>query len=135
MNALKQSQRRSIKEFAKSQKAETLMLWFQVDPDTAYIRNIKRDRRKLDDRYAVSHDVDSFKQQASMMQAPDIHENYIVISGKHSYNSQRSNVIKKLADMGVIKPSSAMHKMVKPDLVNLIPNSRKIDSKKHIILN
>lgn len=123
MNALRLSQRRALRDIARKQKAEVLIVWFQLDADTAFIRNYKRDRRRLDDRFAAGYDVDQFKEIAAHMQQPETTEDFIVISGKHSYQSQRSSVVKKLADNGVIKPSAAMHKMVKPDLVNLVPSS------------
>lgn len=122
MNAMRLSQRRSMREVARRQKAEVLIVWFQVDADTSFLRNYKRDRRRSDDRYAAGYDVEQFKELAAHMQQPEPTEDFIVISGKHSYPSQRSGVIKKLSDLHLIKPSAAMHKMVKPELVNLVPN-------------
>jgi predicted kinase len=121
MNAMRFSQRRNLREIARKHNAEVLIVWFQLDADTAFVRNNKRDRRRLDDRYAAGYNVEQFKEVAAHMQQPDITEDFIVISGKHSYPSQRSSVIKKLADSGAIKASAAMHKMVKPNLVNLVP--------------
>lgn len=121
MNAMRISQRRILKEVARNAKAEVLTIWFQVDPDTAFIRNQKRDRRKLDDRYAVGYNVEAFKQIASYMQHPEPTEDFVVTSGKHSFQSQMSTVIKKLADMNIIKQSAAAHQMIKPELVNLVP--------------
>ncbi len=124
MNAMRASQRRSLRETARKHKADILIVWFQVDADTAFIRNHKRDRRRLDDRFAAGYDVEQFKELASHMQQPEPTEDFIVVSGKHSYPSQRSTVIKKLADQHIVKHSDAMHKMVKPELVNLVPNNR-----------
>jgi predicted kinase len=121
LNAMRLGQRRTLRETARRLKASTLIVWFQVDPDTAYLRNIKRDRRKNDDRYAVGYDVEQFKQLAAYMQHPEPTEDFIVISGKHTFASQVSGVMKKLADMKVIKRSTAAGKMVRPDLVNLVP--------------
>lgn len=121
MNAMRISQRRTLKEVARNAKAEVLTIWFQVDPDTAFIRNQKRDRRKLDDRYAVGYNVEAFKQIAAYMQHPEPTEDFVVTSGKHSFQSQMSTVIKKLADMNIIKQSAAAHQMIKPELVNLVP--------------
>lgn len=121
MNAMRISQRRTLKEVARNAKAELLTIWFQVDPDTAFIRNQKRDRRKLDDRYAVGYNVEAFKQIAAYMQHPEPTEDFVVTSGKHSFQSQMSTVIKKLADMNIIKQSAAAHQMIKPELVNLVP--------------
>jgi predicted kinase len=137
MNAMRLSQRRMLRELARKRKIEVLFIWFQLDADTAFLRNFKRDRRKLDDRFAAGYNVDQFKELASHMQQPDLTEDFLVVSGKHSYPSQRSSVIKKLADLRIIKPSAAMHKMVKPELVNLVPNSngQETTGRKNIFLN
>jgi predicted kinase len=135
-NTMRLSQRRSLRDVAHKHKAEVLLVWFQVDPDTAFLRNQKRDRRRLDDRFAAGYNVEEFKELASHMQQPDTTEDFVVISGKHSYPSQRSSIIKKLADTRIINPSAAQHKMVKPDLVNLVPNGGNIsqDGRRNIVL-
>lgn len=122
MNAMRMAQRHGLRELARKNKASTLLVWFQVDPDTAFMRNVKRDRRKFDDRFAVGYDVESFKQLAAYMQHPEPTEDFVVVSGKHTFTGQMSNVIKKLADMHVLKFSSAHNKMVRPELVNLVPS-------------
>lgn len=137
MNSMRLSQRKNLREMARLNKAQTIVVWFQVDPDTAFIRNQKRDRRKADDHYAVGYDVEAFRQIAAYMQQPEHVEDTIVVSGKHSFSSQLSSAIKKLSDMGVIKASSAAHKMIKPELVNLVPsvNARnQIQSRRNIVL-
>jgi predicted kinase len=122
MNAMRISQRHTVRELARKNKAATLLVWFQVDADTAFVRNQKRDRRKHDDRYAVGYDVEGFKQLASYMQHPEPTEDFVVVSGKHTFAGQMSTVIKKLSDMHVLKYSSAHNKMVRPELVNLVPS-------------
>lgn len=121
MNAMRISQRRTYREIARHSKATTLAVWFQVDADTAFMRNQKRDRRKADDRYAVGYDPDQFRQLAAYMQHPEPTEDFVVVSGKHSFAGQLSSVLKKLSDMQTIKASAAAHQMVKPELVNLVP--------------
>jgi predicted kinase len=129
MNAMRVSQRRAMRELARKNKAAVLVVWFQVDPDTAFIRNIKRDRRKLDDRYAVGYEEEQFRQLASYMQNPEPIEDQIVVSGKHTFVSQMSGVMKKLSDMKVIKSTAASKKMIRPDLVNHIPQKQPEPSK------
>lgn len=121
MNAMRLSQRMSLRELARQHKAKPLLMWFQVDPDSAFIRNEKRDRRKNDDRWAVGYDVEQFRQIAGYMQNPEPTEDFVVVSGKHTYASQLSGVMRKLAELDVIKRDQAASKMVKPELVNLIP--------------
>ncbi len=119
-NAMRVAQRRNLRDMARKHKSGVITVWFQVDPDTAYIRNAKRDRRKADDRFAAGYGPDSFRELASHMQHPELTEDFIVISGKHSFPSQLGGVIKKLADMHIVKHDAAARKMVKPELTNLI---------------
>ncbi len=131
MNALRTSQRRALRELARKHKAATIVVWFQVDADTAYVRNNKRDRRKHDDRYAVGYDVEAFKQLASYMQHPEPTEDFVVVSGKHTFTGQLSSTLKKLADMDVVKTSAVSSKMIKPELVNLVPPVQPKDERNH----
>lgn len=127
MNAMRVSQRRILRELARKHKSAVLTVWFQVDPDTAFIRNQKRDRRKHDDRYAVGYDVEAFKQIAGYMQHPEPTEDFVVVSGKHVFAGQMSSVLKKLSDMHVVKAASAAGKMIRPELVNLVPQPNNSD--------
>lgn len=122
MNAMRVSQRRSYREIARLSKASVLVVWFQVDADTSFLRNRSRDRRKNDDRYSLGYEVEQFKQLAAYMQHPEPTEDFVVVSGKHSFAGQMSSVIKKLSDMKVINASAATHQMIKPGLVNLVPH-------------
>lgn len=127
MNAMRVSQRRSLRELARQKNAATLLIWFQIDADTSFIRNERRDRRKNDDRYAVGYSVEAFKQVAAYMQHPEPTEDFVVVSGKHTYSAQQSAVFKKLSDMRIIKPTAAAHRMIKPELVNLVPSQQPVE--------
>jgi predicted kinase len=121
MNAMRVSQRRILKDMANRANAKTIVVWFQVDADTAFMRNQKRDRRKADDRFAVGYDVDAFRQLAAYMQHPEPTESFVVISGKHTFANQMSGVLKKFVDMHIVKATAVAHKMIRPELVNLVP--------------
>ena len=82
--------------------AQPLLVWFQMDQDTAFARNVKRDRRRADDKYAAALDRTSFESIIGHMQNPASNEDYAVISGKHLFRMQQSAVISKLRDMGVL---------------------------------
>jgi predicted kinase len=129
MNAMRISQRRIMREMANKAGARTVVVWFQVDADTAFGRNQKRDRRKADDRYAVGYDVEAFKQLAGYMQHPEPTETFVVVSGKHSFPGQMSGVLKKLVDLHVLKATAVAHKMIRPELVNLVPAPQDHDSR------
>lgn len=122
INAMRVAQRRELRDMARKKKVETLLVWLQVDADSAFARIGKRDRRKSDDKYTPTIDRATFEQVSSAMQNPLPTEEYIVVSGKHTYNSQRNSILKKLYDMGLTSPGGDGPKIVKPGLVNLIPN-------------
>lgn len=118
---LRESERKMIRNIALDTKAASLLVWLQVDPETTFMRTEKRDRRKADDKYADEYSEEEYRQILAYMQNPT-NEDYIVVSGKHTFHSQRSTVIKKLYDIGIITPEAASHNVVKPGLMNLVPN-------------
>lgn len=122
MNAARLTQRRALRDLARKTKAVSVLVWLQVDLESAFIRSVKRDRRKADDKYAAPLDRGTFESISAQMQNPTPVEDFMVISGKHTYQTQRSAIIKRLYDIGLINPDAASNKMAKPGLVNLIPN-------------
>ncbi len=56
------------------------------------------------------------------MQNPQ-NEDFFVISGKHTYKSQRSQVMNKMSSLKIISREQASKDVAKPGLVNLIPPS------------
>jgi len=119
-NAMTQRQRHELRALARKSKATPLLVWFQMDPESAYTRNIKRDRRYSDDKFAAGYDQKTFETIAGHMQNPSPSEDYIVISGKHTFNAQFGPIVRRMRDLGVVVPSSNVP-VVKPGLVNLIP--------------
>lgn len=119
----RKSDRHTKRELARKKHAKTLLVWFQIDPDTAYNRLRKRDRRKTEDKYSVDYTESEFRHYASKMQHPEPTEDYVVVSGKHTFNSQRSSVFKKFMEMGLISNETARGNVAKPGMVNLIPQS------------
>jgi predicted kinase len=122
-NALKAGQRRMLKNLAIKNGAVPLTIWFQTDTDSAFMRNSKRDRRKADDKYAAQWNNEDFQIIIDQMQNPTEAENYAVVSGKHLFAMQQSAVVRKLRSLGVVDEDSANSKVIKPGLVNLVPNS------------
>jgi hypothetical protein len=94
-----------------------------MDQDTAFARNIKRDRRRADDKYAAALDRTTFESMIGKMQNPAPSEDYAVISGKHVFKMQQSAVISKLRSMGALSTGDTGSRVVKPGLVNLIPKA------------
>jgi predicted kinase len=120
-NALRVAQRRKLRELAKKHKAEYLLIWIQVDMDTAFARTQVRDRRTADDKYAEPQTKSTYDRLLSGMQNPHA-EDYLVISGKHNFATQKNVVINRLYQLGLIGSDAVQHNIAKPDLINLIPN-------------
>ena len=121
-NASRTGQRRALRELAKHHKADYLLVWLQIDADSAFARTQNRDRRTTDDKYAQDHTQESFNALVATMQNPQ-NEDYMVISGKHAFITQKNSIVSRLYHRGLISGETMMHNVAKPDLVNLIPNT------------
>jgi predicted kinase len=121
-NSLRASQRRTLRDLARTNKADYMLIWLQIDPDTAYARTQDRDRRTADDRFAQPQDENTFDRTLSGMQNPQPGEEYLVISGKHTFATQKNAVVNRLYQLGLISTDVVQHSVAKPGLVNLIPN-------------
>jgi predicted kinase len=117
------SDRRALRDMAKSQKAKELMLWIQTDADTAWQRTQARDHRKVDDKYAGKISQEIFDRYLRIMQNPQ-NENYLVLSGKHLFNSQKTAILRRLNEIGAINLELLNQKPPKPELVNLISRAQ-----------
>ncbi|HVX23739.1 MAG TPA: ATP-binding protein, partial [Candidatus Saccharimonadales bacterium] len=123
VNAMRAGQRRALGDMARRCHATPLLVWFQMDPETAFARNAKRDRRRADDKYAAQWDRTAYEAVLGHMQNPSASEQYAVVSGKHLFNMQQSAVVAKLREIGVISTDEASSRIIKPGLVNLVPNA------------
>ncbi len=119
-DTLKASQRRALRQFADSNKAGHLMIWLQIDPTSAFTRTITRDRRTMEGKYTPARSKDAFDRYVAAMENPES-EQYIVVSGKHSFASQKSAIISRLYQLGLVDSSVLTENVIKPELVNLIP--------------
>lgn len=130
--------RRILRDMARKFKYAPVLVWIQIDPESAFNRVVKRDRRRLDDKYASPIDRTTFEELAGSMQNPNTNEDYVVISGKHTFTSQKQTVYKKLFNAGLIaSPTGLTNKgVIKPGMVNLVPNPRagRVDDTRRNIL-
>jgi predicted kinase len=117
--------RRRLRDAARAAKAIPIMIWMQIDPESAFMREQKRDRRKSDDHYAKTFTPESYEATIVRMQNPD-NEDYVVISGKHTFHTQKASVFKKLHELGIIAPQ-VNQSIAKPGLVNLVPQQGRVD--------
>jgi predicted kinase len=122
MNALRANQRHALRDMARRAHAQPILIWFQIDADSAYARTTQRDRRRSDDKYAAPMDRGTFDNIAGAMQNPTTTEDYVVISGKHVFKTQYSAVMKRLHELNLIGSNEVVTQVAKPGMVNLIPN-------------
>lgn len=115
-------QRRALRDLAAKVHAKPILLWFQVDHDTAFGRIMKRDKRRIDDKYARPFDRTGFDAYITGMQNPRKEEDFVVLSGKHSFPMQRSTLVRRLYDMNLVDAGSTSSNVTKPGMVNLIPS-------------
>ncbi|PJE65166.1 hypothetical protein COU91_02945 [Candidatus Saccharibacteria bacterium CG10_big_fil_rev_8_21_14_0_10_47_8] len=120
-SAARLTTRRNLRELARRHKAEHLLVWLQIDVESAYARTQNRDRRTSDDKYAEPQSRLSFDKQIAGMQHPK-GEDYLVISGKHSFATQKSAIINRLYQASLINSGTMQSNVAKPGLVNLVPN-------------
>jgi len=121
MNASRQSQRRVLRDMARKADAVPVLIWQQIDTESALQRANTRDRRRADDKFTPILDRAAFERIAVNMQNPQ-NEDYIVTSGKHTFDTQLSAIMKRLRELGLVPSTEATSKLVKPGLVNLVPN-------------
>lgn len=126
-NVARFNQRRRLRDLARKVHAKPLLVWFQVDHDTAFTRIMKRDKRRADDKYAREFDRTAFDAYITGMQNPKKEEDFIVLSGKHSFPMQRSTLVRRLYDMNLIDAESTSSNVTKPGLVNLVPSRADLD--------
>ena len=121
-NAMRLAQRRGLRNLAIKSGAHPVLLWLQIDPDSAYKRAGRRDRRKNDDQYAQEMEPAIFRELLAGMQNPELTENYLVLSGKHVFNTQKNAVLRYLTEKRLLHLETASQPFGKPGLVNLVPN-------------
>lgn len=139
MNAMRARQRLDLRELARRCKATPMVVWFQIDTESAFTRSLKRDRRRADDKYAHSLDRTTFDAVVGHMQNPTNTEDYTVVSGKHTFNTQFTAVAKRMRQVGLIGLGEDSSHAVKPGLVNLVPtpnaNAGRVDmTRRNIII-
>lgn len=122
VNSARTAQRRLLRNLAAKYKAETVLVWFQIDPDTSFRRAVKRDKRKSDDRYSQEMTPTAFRTALASMQNPEPSEPFIVISGKHVFSMQKNAFFRELRQRRLVLDAEGAEQVSKPGLINLIPN-------------
>lgn len=88
--------RRSVTNLAKKHNYGTLLIWVQTDAPTAELRSLKRSNRRKGDELNSPMSDEAFARNIKAFEQPSRHENYVVISGKHTFATQVRVVLKKI---------------------------------------
>lgn len=88
--------RNNLKSVAKQAGYEILCIWVQTDERTTRERSLKRSARREDDRFNRSISNDEYDRMARKFTPPSQYERYVVISGRHTYNTQAKTVLKNM---------------------------------------
>lgn len=120
-------QRRMLRELARKMHAQYVLAWFQIDVESSYARVAKRDRRTIDDKFAREFNRTEFDQHTAMMQHPTRDEDFVVLSGKHSFKMQKGALMKRLFELNLVNAESVSSNITKPGMVNLVPTSGRVD--------
>ncbi len=123
ISASRTANRRSLREFAKYNKVKDMLIWVQIDTETAWSRNINRDKRKVDDKYSTALTEEQFNNQLKQMQQP-FNEDALVLSGKHLFSSQKNAIQKRLINMKMFDLDQLNQKVARPELVNLVSKAQ-----------
>lgn len=125
-------QRRKLRETARKMRAQYQLAWFQIDIESAFTRVAKRDRRKIDDKYAQPFNRTEFDGYIRTMQNPTRDEDFVVLSGKHSFAMQKAAIMKKLFEYNMVNAEEVTTNVIKPGMVNLVPAGRVDMSRRNI---
>lgn len=107
----KTAERKNIRDIARKHKADTLLIWLQVDQETAKLRT------KVAKKHGSDHEK-VFDITQESFQAPH-NEDYVVASGKHTFDSQKQTIVRKLREMGLITDETMKPHIPMPGMMNL----------------
>lgn len=133
VNAGRLVQRRALRDVTRKIKGQTLLVWLQIDAESAFLRISKRDRRRNDDKYARPYSKAEFKLAIGNMQPPK-NEDYVVVSGKHPFTMQRGVIAKKLYELNLTTSGDVAANVTKPGLVNLVPTAGRVDMNRRNVI-
>ncbi len=86
-------------QLAKKHDANSIIVWLQTDENTAASRASNRDKRRVDDKFAINVSKDVFARLKKNLQKP-YREDYVVTSGKYDFKVQLKTVVNKLMKLG-----------------------------------
>ena len=103
-------ERLQLEQFAAAHDYGTLVVWVQTDDPTAKTRATTRSPKRPGDELNVRMSAEQYTTLAKRLTPPIKHEEYLVISGKHTYTTQAKMVLRKLAAPRAQKAAAAHQK-------------------------
>lgn len=88
--------RQSVVNLARKHGYGTLLIWVQTDQPTAEYRSTRRSKRRKGDELNSSMHPDAFSDNVRIFEQPTRREDFVVISGKHTFATQVRVVLKKI---------------------------------------
>jgi predicted kinase len=116
-------ERRALRDIAKKHDALNVLIWLQIDQQSALLRSKIKDKRRAEDKYTAPMTDQQFEMLASAFQPPQ-NEDYLVVSGKHSFESQKPAIMRRLRELGLINDELMRDHIAKPEMVNLAAQAR-----------
>ena len=95
-NGYSKVERMTLRRIAREAGYDTLLVWVQTDAATSKQRATHRSARRKGDQYNPNLSLEQYEQHAKRLTAPSADEQYIVISGKHTFATQLKAVLTKL---------------------------------------
>lgn len=110
-NCNSKQERLAAEKLAKDNSYELLVVWVQTSPDVAKSRAIKS-ADKPTKHTAISDSA--FNRLKKTFNPPSPTENYVVISGMHTYTTQARSVLRKLASSHTEKSKRSEEQKTRP---------------------
>jgi predicted kinase len=111
-------ERRALRDIAKQHQAQNILIWLQIDQQSALLRSQTKDKRRAEDKYTSPLNQQQFEMLSASFQPPQ-NEDYLVVSGKHSFESQKGTIMRRLRELNLIDDESMKPHVAMPGLVNL----------------
>jgi predicted kinase len=99
--------RLALEQFATLHSYGTMLVWVQTDEPTAKARATTRNAKRPGDEFNSKINAAQFTEHTKQLNPPVKNEDYVVISGKHTYTTQAKMVLRKLAAPRVEKAEIA----------------------------
>jgi len=103
-------ERQQLEKLAAAHDYDTLTVWVQTDEPTAKMRALSRNKKRTGDEFNVKITAEQYRLHANRLVPPARTEDYVVISGKHTYSTQAKMVLRKLAAPRAQKADAAYQK-------------------------